>query len=74
MSDVLRDIAVIGAWTGLSTGAVIALGALAWFVPVVRTVAIGGAITVASYNTLSAAITTLEAVYSSYSISVTSAK
>ena len=34
----------------------------------------GGAITVASYNTLSAAVTTLEAVYSSYSISVTSAK
>lgn len=46
VADVWRQVRFVSEATGLSTGALIGLGALAWFVPQVRALALAGAITV----------------------------
>ncbi len=48
MLEVFHIIAHVAAWTGLSAGMLVALIALAWFVPLARSLAITCAITVAA--------------------------
>jgi len=46
--DVLRELARLSEWTGLSAGMIAGCAALAWFIPTLRTLAIATAITVAA--------------------------
>lgn len=48
ISATVHQVALIGAWTGLSAGAIAGCAALAWLVPAARPIAIAGAIAVGS--------------------------
>ena len=48
MFEIVHEVLRISAWTGLSAGAVVALGAVAWFVAPLRWLAISAALTVAA--------------------------